>query len=49
MKARDYYIHESSFVDDNDVIGDGTKIWHFFTYNQEQELDQTVFWDKMLT
>ena len=24
-----YYIHESSFVDENCSIGDGTKIWHF--------------------
>ena len=25
----DYYIHESSYVDDNVTIGKGTKIWHF--------------------
>ena len=24
-----YFIHETSFVDDDVVIGDGTKIWHF--------------------
>lgn len=24
-----YYVHPSSFVDDNVVIGEGTKIWHF--------------------
>lgn len=24
-----YYVHESSYVDDNVIIGDGTKIWHF--------------------
>ncbi|RGU93399.1 N-acetyltransferase [Clostridium sp. AF15-17LB] len=24
-----YYIHESSYVDDDVSIGDGTKIWHF--------------------
>ena len=24
-----YYVHESSFVDENVMIGDGTKIWHF--------------------
>ena len=23
------YIHESSYIDDNVTIGDGTKIWHF--------------------
>lgn len=25
----DYFIHESSFVDEGAVIGKGTKIWHF--------------------
>ena len=24
-----YFVHESSFVDDDVKIGDGTKIWHF--------------------
>ena len=24
-----YYVHESSFIDDDVVIGDRTKIWHF--------------------
>jgi len=24
-----YFVHESSYVDDNVSIGDGTKIWHF--------------------
>ena len=25
----DYFVHESSYVDDNVEIGKGTKIWHF--------------------
>ena len=25
----DYFVHQSSYVDDNVVIGEGTKIWHF--------------------
>ena len=25
----DYFVHESSYVDDGAVIGQGTKIWHF--------------------
>lgn len=25
----DYFIHESSYIDDNVMIGAGTKIWHF--------------------
>lgn len=24
-----YYVHESSFIDENVIIGEGTKIWHF--------------------
>ena len=24
-----YFVHESSYVDENVTIGDGTKIWHF--------------------
>lgn len=24
-----YFVHESSFVDNNVIIGEGTKIWHF--------------------
>ena len=26
---KNYYVHESSFVDDDVEIGEGTKIWHF--------------------
>jgi UDP-2-acetamido-3-amino-2,3-dideoxy-glucuronate N-acetyltransferase len=29
MNNLKYFIHKSSFVDDNVEIGDGTKIWHF--------------------
>ncbi len=28
-KMNDYFVHESSYVDDNVVIGKGTRIWHF--------------------
>lgn len=24
-----YYVHESSYIDDDVIIGEGTKIWHF--------------------
>jgi UDP-2-acetamido-3-amino-2,3-dideoxy-glucuronate N-acetyltransferase len=24
-----YFVHESSYVDDDAEVGDGTKIWHF--------------------
>ena len=26
---KDFFVHESSYVDDNANIGNGTKIWHF--------------------
>lgn len=29
MSDERYFVHESSYVDDNVVIGEGTKIWHF--------------------
>ena len=25
----DYFVHESSYIDDDVKIGKGTKIWHF--------------------
>ena len=24
-----YYVHESSYIDENVEVGEGTKIWHF--------------------
>lgn len=29
MEEKNYFVHESSYVDDNVQIGEGTKIWHF--------------------
>lgn len=29
MEEKDYFVHESSYVDDGVQIGTGTKIWHF--------------------
>ncbi len=29
MSEKDYFVHESSYVDDGAEIGEGTKIWHF--------------------
>jgi UDP-2-acetamido-3-amino-2,3-dideoxy-glucuronate N-acetyltransferase len=28
-ESKDYFVHESSYVDDGVEIGNGTKIWHF--------------------
>ena len=27
--GNDYFVHESSYIDDDVEIGEGTKIWHF--------------------
>jgi len=29
LSAKAYFVHESSYIDDNVEIGEGTKIWHF--------------------
>ena len=29
MPKKDYFLHESSYVDENVDVGSGTKIWHF--------------------
>ncbi len=29
MSEQGYFVHESSYVDENVVVGTGTKIWHF--------------------
>lgn len=29
MVKKDYFVHESSYIDENVEIGKGTKIWHF--------------------
>lgn len=29
MDKKNFFVHETSFVDENVSIGDGTKIWHF--------------------
>ena len=29
MTNKNFFVHESSFIDDNVTIGEGTKIWHF--------------------
>ncbi|MBH30525.1 MAG: N-acetyltransferase [Candidatus Marinimicrobia bacterium] len=29
MSEKDYFLHESSYIDENVKIGHGTKIWHF--------------------
>lgn len=36
--ARNYFVHESSYIDDGVTIGDGTKIWHFCHVQEGAEI-----------
>lgn len=35
MNEKKYFVHESSYVDNNVTIGNGTKIWHFCHIQQD--------------
>ena len=37
-KKSNYYVHDSSYVDDNCSIGKGTKIWHFSHIQSNAEI-----------
>ena len=36
----DYFVHESSYVDDGAVVGKGTKIWHFSHVMPDAEIGE---------
>ena len=40
MEKKDYFVHESSFVDEPCEIGKGTKIWHFSHIMKESVIGQ---------
>jgi len=50
--AKDYFVHESSYIDENVRIGQGTKIWFFCHVNKNAEIGkdcnigQNVYVDK---
>ncbi|MFC4557930.1 DegT/DnrJ/EryC1/StrS family aminotransferase [Virgibacillus kekensis] len=37
-----YFVHESSYIDDNVKIGEGTKVWHF-SREKLQSIVETTF------
>lgn len=37
-----YFVHESSYVDDNVIIGDGSKIWHFCHIQSGAQIGKNV-------
>ncbi|MBA7494027.1 UDP-2-acetamido-3-amino-2,3-dideoxy-D-glucuronate N-acetyltransferase [subsurface metagenome] len=52
MKSKNYFVHPSSFIDDDVQIGEGTKIWHFChimsgaRIGKNCKLGQNVFIDR---
>ena len=43
----DYFVHESSYIDEGVSIGRGTKIWHFCHIQKGLKLVKIVPWAKM--
>jgi len=44
MSKKKYFVHESSYIDDNVTIGEGTKIWHFSHIQKGSNIgDKCVF------
>lgn len=43
-----FFVHESSYIDENVKIGDGTKIWHFSHIQDGAVIGKIVRWDRML-
>ncbi len=40
MDEKKYFVHESSYIDENVVIGKGTKIWHFSHIQSGSEIGE---------
>lgn len=47
--SKDFFIHESSYIDENVEIGEGTKIWHFSHIQSGVKIGKNVSSDRMLT
>lgn len=39
---KDVFIHETSYIDDDVTIGDGTKIWHFSHISENAKIGKNV-------
>ena len=42
MEQKNYFVHESSYVDEPADIGEGTKIWHFSHIMQNCKIGKNV-------
>lgn len=47
MSEKKYFVHESSYIDDNVSIGEGTKIGIFAMYNPEHKSAKNVLLVRM--
>lgn len=47
MDQNEYFIHESSYIDEDVSIGHGTKIWHFCHVQSGAKIGKGVLLDKM--
>ena len=45
--GNDYFVHESSYIDDDVEIGEGTKSGTSVISKKEPGLERTVLWDRM--
>lgn len=43
------FVHESSYIDEGAVIGDGTKIWHFCHVQSGAEMAAIAAWARTST
>ncbi len=42
MSEKDYFVHESSYIDNDVIIGSGTKIWHFCHIMSQTKIGKNV-------
>lgn len=38
-----YFVHESSFIDDDVLIGESTKIWHYCHIHKGAKIGKNVY------
>ena len=48
MKNKNFFVHKTSIIDENVIIGDNTKVWHFSPFNQMLRLARGARLAKML-
>ena len=46
QKHKNYFCHESSYIDENATIGEKTKIWHFSHIQSGAIIGRIALWVK---